>query len=859
MADSHVRTAVLGITPFAEPRAALVVAVERAGALGVLDLGRDPARAAAELAAVSRWWAGSFGVRIAGDYPIGLPSAVDTVVLAPGTTVDPERLPAKCRVLAEVTSTAQARAAVAAGASGLIARGNEAGGPVGELTTFVLLQQLLGDPELGLPVWAAGGIGPHTAAAAVAGGAAGVVLDTQLALTSEVDLVPEVRAAIRAMDGSETMVIGGHRIYVRPDLPVAPPAEVAARLGSASLRTQFLPIGQDGPLARTLADAHRTAGGVVQAVRASISSHLREAHQTRPLAPGSEFARRHGLGVPLAQGPMTRVSDRAAFADAVADGGGLPFLALALMPGHEVRALLEETSALLGDRPWGVGILGFVPPEIRAAQLEVVHEIRPGYALIAGGRPAQAAPLEAAGIATYLHVPSPGLLDRFLAEGARRFVFEGRECGGHVGPRASFPLWDQQIERLLDFGNRPAAGTGFYPSLDVLFAGGIHDGRSAAMVSALSAPLASRGAAIGALMGTAYLFTEEAVSAGAIRPVFQAEALGCDRTVLLETSPGHAVRCAESDYVRAFRAAKDELSDAGIGHDEMWQRLEDLNLGRLRIASKGVVRRDGALTEIGEDVQRSDGMFMIGDAATLRSRTTTITALHREVTEGATAHLENAQAPSPERNKAIATDRGPAPDDVAIVGMACVLPGSADTASYWSAVTSGRDAVTEVPPDRWDPDVYYDATATGPDAGRRSISRWGGFLPPIPFDALAYGIPPASLAGIEPVQLLALEVSARALADAGYATRAFDRSRASVIFGAEAGTDLSSAYGFRSAYPAYLGDLPPELDEQLPRLTEDSFPGVLANVIAGRIANRLDLGGVNFTVDAACASSLAAI
>jgi acyl transferase domain-containing protein len=42
-------------------------------------------------------------------------------------------------------------------------------------------------------------------------------------------------------------------------------------------------------------------------------------------------------------------------------------------------------------------------------------------------------------------------------------------------------------------------------------------------------------------------------------------------------------------------------------------------------------------------------------------------------------------------------------------------------------------------------------------------------------------------------------------------------------------------------------------------LTEDSFPGVLANVIAGRIANRLDLGGVNYTVDAACASSLAAL
>ncbi|MDD9372302.1 MAG: beta-ketoacyl synthase N-terminal-like domain-containing protein, partial [Acidimicrobiales bacterium] len=126
--------------------------------------------------------------------------------------------------------------------------------------------------------------------------------------------------------------------------------------------------------------------------------------------------------------------------------------------------------------------------------------------------------------------------------------------------------------------------------------------------------------------------------------------------------------------------------------------------------------------------------------------------------------------------------------------------------------------------------------------------------------------PPASLAAIEPVQLLALEVAARALADAGYATRAFDRERASVIFGAEAGTDLSAAYGLRAALPGLLppgavepGRLPDALDAHLPELTEDSFPGVLANVIAGRIANRLDLGGVNYTVDAACAASLAAL
>ncbi|HEY0255390.1 MAG TPA: beta-ketoacyl synthase N-terminal-like domain-containing protein, partial [Kofleriaceae bacterium] len=160
---------------------------------------------------------------------------------------------------------------------------------------------------------------------------------------------------------------------------------------------------------------------------------------------------------------------------------------------------------------------------------------------------------------------------------------------------------------------------------------------------------------------------------------------------------------------------------------------------------------------------------------------------------------------------------------------------------------------------RWDVATYYDPKATGLDAGKKTPCKWGGFLDEIPFDPLAYGIPPKSLASIEPVQLLALEIAQRALADAGYKDRAFDRERTSVIFGAEAGTDLSSAYSFRAMFPHYVGELPDALSSSLPTLSEDSFPGVLSNVIAGRIANRLDLGGVNYTVDAACAASLAAL
>ncbi|HWS39104.1 MAG TPA: beta-ketoacyl synthase N-terminal-like domain-containing protein, partial [Actinoplanes sp.] len=806
------RNLVIGLCPTGEPNPRLVAAVAHGGGLGVLD----PGTGRRALDDTARLTPGGFAIRVRGELPGGLPSAVRAIVVDA-----PDGLPATgLPVLVQVVSLDEARTAVAAGAAGLIARGSEAGGRVGSLTAFVLLQTLLTElPEM--PVWVAGGIGPHTAAAAVTGGAAGVVLDAQLALVREVELPYRVASAIRAMDGSETAVVGGNRVYSRPGLP---------------LDTGIL-VGAESAFAGPLADRHHSAAAVVRAVTEAARAGAAAA---KPLHP-------------IVQGPMTRVSDQATFAAAVAAEDGLPFLALALMDGDDTARLLADTAARLGDRQWGVGLLGFSPPEIRSAQLAAVLDVRPPYAIIAGGRPDQAAPLDAAGIVTFLHVPSPGLLDRFLAQGARRFVFEGSECGGHVGPRASFPLWQSQVDRLLAFGEDFGGDLG---DVHVLFAGGIHDERSAAMVAALAAPLTTRGASVGVLMGTAYLFTTEAVSAGAIVPRFQQVAVETTETVLLETSPGHATRCARTGYVQTFALARQRLAETGTGVQDSWAELERLNLGRLRVASKGLRREDGELREVGDDIQHRDGMYMIGDVATLRSTTTTIGALHRQVTQGATDLLvrrAKALAPAP------TVVREPEPLDIAIVGMACVLPGAEDVSSYWHNTVTGVNAMTEVPAGRWDTGRYFD-----PDAYRRprrdaTPSKWGGFLPKINFNPLSYGIPPASLASIEPVQLLALEVAAQALADAGYADRPFARDRASVIFGAEAGHDLATAYGFRALLPGYLGDLPPELDDHLPTVTEDSFPGVLSNVIAGRIANRLDLRGVNYTVDAACAASLAAL
>ncbi|WP_422769508.1 SDR family oxidoreductase [Plantactinospora sp. WMMC1484] len=838
---------VIALTPSGgtEPSPHLVTAARAGGGRGVLDLagGGDRALAAISAAAAT----GPVGIRV----PAGctaMPSdtehagagRVDLVVLPVDSPWAVAETAGRFRVLVEVTSHAEARAAAVAGAHGLIARGAESGGRVSELSAFVLTQQLLADEALDLPVWVAGGIGPQSAAACVLGGAAGVVLDSQLALMPESELPDEVLAAVRRMDGSETVLDGQQR---------------GLRVDDA-----LLPIGPDGWLATAFAQRWRDTRAAVRGVRAAILAVLDDEAAARTLAPDAPLARALGLRIPVAQGPMTRVSDEAAFAAAVAADGALPFVALALADAAQSRRMLTEANQALGDTPWGVGVLGFAPEELRAAQVEVIREVRPHCVIIAGGRPAQAKALEAEGIAAFLHVPSPVLLRQFLRAGTRRFVFEGAECGGHVGPRTSFPLWEAQSAVLAEFlDEQPAEAAA---EVQVFFAGGIHDARSAAMVAALAAPLTRRGVQVGVLMGTAYLFTREAVEHGAVRPLFQRAALDATHTALLETAPGHATRCLPSPFVDDFHQLRTDLETAGVESRQIWEQLEVLNVGRLRIASKGLRREGDRIVAVDEAVQQTEGLFMAGQVAVLRSDRTTVADLHHGVTTAA-AEFHEARVASLRDELAPAGPavEAPSPLDVAIVGMSCVFPGSPDLASFWRTILDGRDAISEVPADRWDVDHYY-APEVGPgQAGRISVSKWGGFLDPVPFDAIRYGIPPAALASIDPTQLLALELSHRALVDAGYPYDApgADHSRTGVIFGAEAGSDMANAQTLRTMLPGYVGEVPAGLEEQLPRVTEDSFPGILANVIAGRVANRLDLGGPNFTVDAACASSLAAL
>nr|WP_204368456.1 type I polyketide synthase [Neosynechococcus sphagnicola] len=626
--------------------------------------------------------------------------------------------------------------------------------------------------------------------------------------------------------------------------------QASATLGWAAPGEKAWPIGQSVGLAATLRDRYQTTGRLIQALFQTSQAHLQLAQALQPLQPHSPLALAHGTEYPIVQGPMTRVSDTAEFAHAVAQGGGLPLLALALMRGSQVLQLLQKTQALLGDLPWGIGILGFAAHSLRDEQMQAVLAVKPPFALIAGGRPDQAVQLEAQGIATYIHVPVPRLLKLFLEQGAKRFVFEGRECGGHVGPLSSFVLWESMVDTLLV--EVPAADAA---NIHVLFAGGIHDARSAAMVSTLAAPLVKHGIKIGVLMGTAYLFTEEAVACGAILPGFQEQALACTQTVNLETGPGHASRCAVTPFTEEFYRIRRQMMAAGSTPEEIKNALEELNLGRLRIASKGLVRdASGQIVAVDAQQQSQDGMYMIGQVATLRSQILTVRNLHQDVAVRSGQLLAKLPQSIGSESNAPGLSQ---PSDIAVIGLGTLLPKAQYPAAFWENILRKVDAITEIPAHRWDWRLYYDADRRAKD---KIYSKWGGFIDEIPFDPMRFGIPPKSLRSIEPVQLMTLEVVRQALEDAGYGSGDFDRENTSVILGAGGGFgDLGSLFATRSEMPRVVDAPTQQMWDRLPDWTEETFPGLLMNVAAGRTANRFDFGGANFTVDAACASSLAAV
>lgn len=178
-------------------------------------------------------------------------------------------------------------------------------------------------------------------------------------------------------------------------------------------------------------------------------------------------------------------------------------------------------------------------------------------------------------------------------------------------------------------------------------------------------------------------------------------------------------------------------------------------------------------------------------------------------------------------------------EPIAIIGTGCRFPGAQDIESFWRLLRQGVDAITEVPPERWDIESFYDPEPAKPG---KINSRWGGFLERVDwFDPKFFGISPREAEYIDPQQRLMLEVSWEALENAGLVPQQLAGSKTGVFVGIS-GSDYDRL-GCRD----------------FERLCAYSGTGTSPCITANRISYCLNLRGPSIGIDTACSSSLVAV
>ena len=220
-------------------------------------------------------------------------------------------------------------------------------------------------------------------------------------------------------------------------------------------------------------------------------------------------------------------------------------------------------------------------------------------------------------------------------------------------------------------------------------------------------------------------------------------------------------------------------------------------------------------------------------------------------------------------------DQGPF-EPIAVIGVAALMPDADSIEQFWSNIVDQKVSIIPIPDGRWPgaTEHFWKEGGPGQHTEGFTYAKIGAFVQNYEFDWRRWRQPPGTLPQIDPCQLWAVTVSADALEHAGYdgESKDIDRSRTGVVFANALGGENRNLSNIRvwsnhtkqiahaHGLPIEAGDaFQDEINEHTPRVDEDTMPGELANVVSGRVANLLDLQGPNHAMDAACASSMAAI
>jgi enediyne polyketide synthase len=220
----------------------------------------------------------------------------------------------------------------------------------------------------------------------------------------------------------------------------------------------------------------------------------------------------------------------------------------------------------------------------------------------------------------------------------------------------------------------------------------------------------------------------------------------------------------------------------------------------------------------------------------------------------------------------------PSSPSIAIVGMACVYPDAATPAALWENVLAQRRAFRRVPAERLRLEDYWSPDRSAPD---RTYGTEAAVIEGYEFDRVAFRVVGSTFRSADLAHWLALDVAARAFADAGFVNgQGLPREATGVLLGNTLTGEFSRANSLRLRWPyvrrvldaalvkqdwspgqraAFLAELETEYKAPFPPVSEESLAGGLSNTIAGRICNQFDLKGGGYTVDGACAASLLAV
>jgi len=776
----------------------------------------------------------------------------------------------------------------------IIIKGNEAGGRVGPINNFTFLQAALAKCKM--PVIVQGGVGKHIIAGLFAAGCAGVLLDHQLALLDETPTSVEARHAIMSLQADDFAAFEHTQKSYRfvkktyspafdalaehaAGLPVSHDAAVRDRQIGMYVREHLarnyddilnpdnlMPAGIDLYFARNFSEDFFCFKGLKEGLYQMLSQVTEDLNHDHPFGPDNQFSRQHNIEYPIFQGPMANVSDVPEFAVEVAKAGAMPFLAVGYLPEQESARMCQCYKSLAPDRPLGLGLVGIFETFDGYTKIDDAIGYGPDYVIMAGGFINYGRRLENAGVKTYLHTPSEKIFLDTITSEITGVILEGNEAAGHISRLSSFSLWQSCLYALEANGSLES-------NKSVVLAGGITGASAVQFCAGMVSAFKASDVCFGLQAGSLFLTCQEIVTCGALDARYQELVLSSNRTVVTGSSVGLPQRQICTPRVEGI-IDWEESHDRSRDYKTIRMEYEASNRGGLRIAAKAEVFNCQCLEnrnaptflrlEDEEDYYQK-GLFYVGQNVCLLNCANSLAEIMEEMFSVASRPFR----PSFELNPAFLSHES----KIAVVGLGCFLPDSPSTAHFWHNIQEGTYSIREVPPERWDPQFYYDPNKSAPN---KTYSKIGAFVDDSSFDPKIFGIMPKMEKDLTRAQKFSLMAVKEALDRIGIDYRGINRARVGVFFG----TTFTPELCINTVLPvqadrlaSMLGDLPTfsfsadaifdefsqAIKNSFQEVSEDTLPNTLNNFLSARISHTFDFHGPNFISDAACASSMAAL